>query len=529
MKKVVLFILPFAFNFFASAQTTPTWSDDIACLLFTHCTGCHNDNGIAPFSLMSYNDAASAASGILFAVNNGNMPPWPPDRDYNRLAHERYLTPEEITLINDWVNAGAPEGDPVNAPSAPVYSGNAVITNPDLVVQIPDYTVGSSGDVYRCFVIPTSESTDKFITGFEVIPGNRSIVHHVLVFRDETGTPATLDANDPGPGYTSFGGIGSTAAKLIGGWVPGQGVFETPDGMGIKLPAGTNLVLQIHYPAGVAGEEDSTKIHIKFSPSSTLREISLAPPLNHQTSIVDGPLYIPANQVRTFHEEYTIPVNLTVLSVGPHMHLIGKSIKAYGVTPTNDTLKFIDIPNWDFHWQGSYMFRNPVKIPAGTVLYGEATYDNTIGNPNNPNNPPQAVSVGEATTDEMMLVYFSYLFYQNGDENIVIDDSQEIERYNNCNYNSLTSLEETEDHYYFSVYPNPASNSITVTSKNIFENNTNIIINDALGRQVEILRIPASTGANSANINIGNLSSGIYSLVLQSENSSVTKKFVVQK
>ncbi len=529
MKKILLFILPATLGFSADAQTVPTWSDDIACLVYTHCTGCHNSNGIAPFSLMTYTDASSAAAGFPYAVNNGIMPPWPPDREYRALAHERYLTPEEITLINDWVNAGAPEGNPANAPTPPVYSSDAVITDPDIVVQIPTYTVGSSQDIYRCFVIPTSQGVDKFITGFEVLPGNRSIVHHVLVFQDESSTPASMDANDPGPGYTSFGGIGSNSAKLIGGWVPGQGVFETPAGMGVKLPANTNIILQIHYPAGTAGEEDSTKINIKFSPSSSLREISIQPPLNHVMSITDGPLFIPANEVKTFHEEYTIPVNLTFLSVGPHMHLIGKSIKAYGVTPTNDTIKFIDIPQWDFHWQGSYMFRNPVKIPAGTVLYGEATYDNTIGNANNPNNPPQDVSLGEATTDEMMLIYFSYLFYQTGDENIVIDDETSVAHYNDCNYNSLTSVEETSDENQFSVYPNPTTNVLNISCKELFEKNTYIIISDALGREVEALQIPGSANANNANLNISHLPSGIYSVQLKSDNISVVKKFVVQR
>lgn len=528
MKKIFLFIFILT-SISAKSQTTPTWADDIACLLYTHCTGCHNDNGIAPFSLMTYSEAAAAASAMPYAVNNGVMPPWPPDRSYRSLAHERYLTAEEIQLINDWVNGGAPEGNSSNAPTAPVYSGDAVITNPDLVVQIPTYAVGSADDIYRCFVIQNTETTDKFITGFEVIPGNRSIVHHVLVFQDETNTPVTLDANDPGPGYTSFGGIGSQSAKLIGGWVPGQGVFQTPAGMGIKLPASTNIVLQIHYPAGTQGMEDSTKIHIQFSPSSTLREISIQPPLNHITSLTDGPLVIPANTIRTFHEEYTIPVNLTVLSVGPHMHLIGKSIKAYGLTPQGDTIKFIDIPDWDFHWQGSYMFRNPIKIPAGTVLYGEATYDNTVGNPNNPNNPPQQVTVGEATTDEMMVIYFSYLFYNNGDENIVIDNSTSIEHYNNCQYNSVTEVEETTDENYFTVFPNPAANSLNISCKKLFADNTLLIIYDALGREVESLQIPASANANNANITISHLPSGIYSLQLKSDNISAAKKFVVQR
>ena len=529
MKRFFMFILPFAFGFSANAQTTPTWSDDIACLVYTHCTSCHNSNGIAPFSLMTYLDASAAASGLPYVVNSGTMPPWPPDRSYRSHANERYLTPEEIQLINDWVNAGAPEGNPANAPTPPVYSSNAVITNPNFVAQIPTYAVGSSQDIYRCFVIPTSEGVDKFITRFEVLPGNRSIVHHVLVFRDETNTPATLDANDPGPGYTSFGGIGSQGAKLIGAWVPGQGVFETPAGMGIKLPSNSNIVLQIHYPAGTAGLEDSTKIHLEFSPNSGLREISIAPPLNHITSIIDGPLYIPANQVRTFHAEYTIPVNLTILSVAPHMHTVGKSIKAFGVTPTNDTIKFIDIPNWNFHWQGGYSFRNPIKVPAGTILYGEATYDNTTGNPNNPNNPPQAVSAGESTSEEMMLTYFSYLLYQNGDEDIVIDNSTSIPTYNDCNYNSITSVEELNAENYFSVYPNPANNVLNIACKEMFENNSFIIIIDALGREVEVLQIPSSANANNANINISHLPSGIYSVQLKSDKISVAKKFLVQR
>ncbi len=316
---------------------------------------------------------------------------------------------------------------------------------------------------------------------------------------------------------------------MIGGWVPGQGVFQTPSGMGIKLPAGTNIVLQIHYPAGTGGQDDSTKINIQFSTSTSLREISIQPPLNHVSSITDGPLYIPANTVKTFHEEYTIPVNLTFLSVGPHMHLIGKTIKAYGVTPANDTIKFIDIHNWDFHWQGSYMFRNPVKIPAGTVLYGEATYDNTTANPSNPNNPPQDVSLGEATTDEMMLIYFSYLFYQNGDENIVIDDETSVAHYNDCNYNSLTGVEEVSAENQFNVYPNPASNVLNISCKELFQKNTFISITDALGREVESLQIPSSATANNANINISHLPSGIYFLQLNSDKISVAKKFVVQR
>ncbi len=424
MKKQLLVLLisvPFSIH----AQN-PDWSVHIAPILYKNCVSCHHTGGIAPFSLITYNDAVIHASDIQYQVTTGKMPPWPPDPQYNRLAHERVLTPSEINDINDWVNSFTPLGDTTLAPVPPVFTPGAILPGtPDLKVQILFYTVNSTADMYRCFVIPSGLLTSRYFSAMEIIPGNSSIVHHVLAYYDTTGACAALDAQDTLPGYTSFGGVGSNSAVLMGGWVPGTIPYPLPQGMGIRIAANADVVLQIHYPAGSSGQGDSTSINFFFYPqASVVRNVIVAPILNHFFTMTNGPLVIPANTTQTFHEQFQLPpINISLLAIGPHMHLIGRNIVSYAVTPATDTIPFIRINDWDFHWQGFYQFPKVLKVPASSMLHASAFYDNTVNNPHNPNNPPQTVYAGESTTDEMMLVYFFYLFYQNGDENIIIDSN----------------------------------------------------------------------------------------------------------
>ena len=359
------------------------------------------------------------------------MPPYLPDPTYNHLANAKVLTDEEKNIISEWVAAGAPSGDTTQALPPPTYTQTQVITAPDLTGKIPNYTIPNVGeDLYQAFIITNPNPTVKYITQIEVIPGNRNVVHHVLVYQDSTNKPVLNDSAYPGPGYVSFGGIGSQTAKLIATWVPGSSVYTLPAGMGIKLSAGSRLVVQIHYPDGSAGQMDSTRVNVKFAPTA-LRDVSIAPILN-TFNLTNGPLFIPANTTKTFNAQYIVPINITIISVGPHAHLLCKSFEVYGKTLLGDTIKIIKIADWNFHWQGSHSFQKPIKIPAGTKLYSSAFYDNTINNPDNPNNPPQNVSQGEGTTDEMMLIYFSYLPYAAGDENIIYDTASHNPHYLNC-------------------------------------------------------------------------------------------------
>ncbi len=419
MKKVYLLL---ALSAVISVCRAQTWAQDVAPILYANCTSCHHSGGIAPFALITYADAFQHANSIDNDVTSKTMPPWPPDESYKAYAHQRVLSATEISTIHNWVTAGAPQGNVTQAPAQPTYTNGSKLGTVDLSVKIPTYTVGGSGDVYRNFPIASGLLQGKYITAVEVIPGNTEIVHHVLIFQDSTNVPAQLDANDAGPGYTNAGGTGSLASKLIAGYTPGASPYYTPVGTGFRLPAGTNIVVQVHYPAGSQGLIDSTRINFKLS-GGPLREITVWPLLNHLQNISPSSINIPANTTKTYTEAYSVGnSNWTFLSAFPHMHLIGRTIKSWAnTTIPNDTIRFLDVPDWDFHWQDTYVFPNAVKVPSNSTLRATAFYDNTANNPDNPSSPPQTVHAGEATTDEMMMVFFGFMPYQTGDENLIID------------------------------------------------------------------------------------------------------------
>ncbi len=450
------------------------------------------------------------------------MPPWPPQEGYGTFAHPRSLTAQQIQAIADWVDAGAPQGNLADAPTPPVITNNYEIQNPDLIIRMPAYTVNTNTDLYRCFVIPTGLTQNKYIQELEVVPGNRAIVHHALVFQDPAQTPVNLDAQDPEPGYTSFGGTGSNTSKLIGAWVPGSMRFRAPQGMGMKLDAGTNIVMQLHYPGGTFNQTDSTEVRIKYATAANPREVTIAPAINHVTTLTNGPLMIPANQTKTFHAQYTIPAQYTISALlsGPHMHLIGRNIKSWGVTTSGDTIPFINIPHWDFHWQGFYQFKNLVKIPGGTTIHATALYDNTTGNPHNPSNPPQTVTAGEATTDEMMMVYFGYTLYMPGDEQI----SQEFDEPVNP-----TDIPEgiVQTMQFYDLFPNPSSEQVQVSGFLPTAASMNVTLTDMQGRtlsQETGKYLPA--GHFSFSVPLNTLPTGSYFLQLSDGKTSRTKTVI---
>lgn len=511
MKKLVTLSLLFIAFATVKAQTAPTWSSDVASIVYNKCSNCHHAGAIGPFPLMSYQDAFIQAAGIEGAVSDGKMPPWPPDQSFRRFAHERTLTPDEKSKVLAWVANGAPEGNANTAPSAPVFSNAWEIPNPSISSKMPDYfSEAASDDIYKCFAIPTGLTEDKFIKSIEVIPGNRSVVHHVLIFQDNSGECLALDAADPNPGYTNYGGSGSNMAKLVGGWAPGARPYTLPNGFGIRLKANSAIVLQVHYPSGTAGSLDSTRVNFEFT-DGNVREVYVFPVLNHVQSLVDGPLSIPANQVKTFTEEYNVPYKMTAFSVGPHMHLIGRSTKVFGIPPNNaDTLKLINIRDWNFGWQGSYQFQYAQPIEQGTILRAVTTYDNTDNNPFNPNSPPQNVHVGEATTDEMMLTFFAYSLYQAGDENILMDSTLVATGVNPTEAPKLN----------VSFYPNPASTNVFIDIPN--DNDDYILtVYNQMGQAILSRRLQADTW-----FDISSLAGGVYIADVRSTKGVYTQKLI---
>ena len=406
---------------------TPTWSSNIAKTMYTHCTSCHRDGGIAPFSLMKYEEVASKKNSVLQAITSRSMPPYPADTKFRSYSHQKTLSDAEINDMIAWVSNDAPAGDIANAPKPPAFSSGPIIKNPSFTAQMPVYATqakAGGNDEYRCFVLDGSPTKDEFISAIEVVPGNPEIVHHVLVFQDTSSKPLKLDAESPGPGYPGFGGVGSSTADLIGVYVPGIEPYFFPKGFGVRFQKGARIILQVHYPAGTEGKQDFTAVRLVYSDAPSTREVFISPLLNNK-NIVDGPLRLPPGQVKTFTQRITIPNDATVFAVMPHMHLLGKSIEI-NLRTLKDTIPIISIPHWDFHWQMAYTFKTLQKVPRGSVLESKVTYDNTEENPHNPSMPPKEVTWGEGTTDEMMLTYFYYTAYQPGDELIATDIEEEI-------------------------------------------------------------------------------------------------------
>ncbi|MFM7710500.1 MAG: T9SS type A sorting domain-containing protein, partial [Ferruginibacter sp.] len=437
-------------------------------------------------------------------------------QEKQQYAHANTLTQHEKDEIMQWVNNFAPLGDANQIPVPPVYSNDYQMTSPDQVLQIPSYTVNTTNDHYRVFVLPINNSSQQFIREIEVVPGNREIVHHVLVFQDSSSIPLQLDNNDPLPGYTAFGGTGSPTSRLITGYTPGQGIFRYPPGFGVLVLPRSYIILQIHYPGGISNQTDSTQIRIRYGPG-TLRNMTTVAALNHNTSLTNGPLFIPANTVKTFYSQLTVPTNRTVTGIMPHMHLLGKKIKSYCIKPNGDTIHLVDIPEWDFHWQGFYQFQKPILIPAGSVLYGEATYDNTSANSHNPNFPPQDVQQGEGTDDEMMLIYFNVAPYQPGDTTIIIDTASHLTHHNGCTNEGNPNPAST-----VTIYPNPADGYFIIDG---LSSSFDIILYSASGQEVLIQK--NLNGRSTVHTN--SLPTGTYYLEIRSMNNPLYYKVVMVK
>lgn len=438
-------------------QNVPTWEKDIACIVHSHCGNCHRSGGIAPFPLSTYHQVKVQGIGVKLAVQSNHMPPWPAGDGQPHLAQTNSLTAQEKQLLVDWVSNGMVSGDTALAPPPPTPSLGVLLTQPDFVLNIPTYTVPSSNsDNYRCFAVSNPTAFAQTIKALEVVPGNRNIVHHVLVYFDPTNTPLQLDAADPAPGYASFGGTGSGQSKLIGAWVPGQEAYFTPATTGFSVQGQGCYVLQIHYPSSAAGQQDSTSLRVQLSPTP-LRSLHIQSPINHQQSLTNGPLVIPANQVKIFHALYTLPASVTVFGVTPHAHLVCTSLSAWAELPNGDSIPMIDIPQWDFHWQMSYGFREALVLPTGTKLRAKGTYDNTFNNPRNPNFPPQTVTAGEGTSDEMMLFYFHYSPRQLGDDGWILDTTTHKVHHLGCQPEHLNRLEHELPRWWLG--PNPGTST----------------------------------------------------------------------
>jgi thiol-disulfide isomerase/thioredoxin/mono/diheme cytochrome c family protein len=393
-----------------------TYHRDVLPILQAHCQQCHRPGEVGPFSLMTYKQAVTWAHDIKEYTQSRKMPPWKPVAGV-AFHNERRLSEQELKTLAAWVDDDTPQGDPKDAPKPREFTDGWQLGKPDLVLTVPeDMVVGAAGrDLFRCFVLPTGLTEDKYIVAVEVRPGNKRIVHHTLNFFDTTGQARKLaqkekdrtkkpDEKDRGPGYSVAMGIGFIPSPDkfggLGGWAPGQLARQLPAGYGYPLPKGSDVVLQVHYHRNGRLEKDRTSIGLYFAKSNK----GIRP---FKAAVIPGLfLAIPAGA-----EKYRVTGSIECLeegdlrSVMPHMHMLGKQIKVTMTQPGGKPQTLIDIHDWDYNWQETYFLKAPIKVQSGTKFVVEAIYDNTDRNPNNPFKPAQWVRFGEQTDNEMCFVF----------------------------------------------------------------------------------------------------------------------------
>lgn len=394
-----------------------TYTRDVAPILQKNCQVCHRAGEVAPFGLENYKEAATFAKLIKTYTANRKMPPWKADSS-GEFHDERRLTQAEIKTIAAWVDAGAPEGNPKDLPMPPKFGSGWQNGQPDQIVEMPvDYDVPAEGnDIYRCFVVPNENKEDRWVSTVEVMPGNRAVVHHVLIYLDKGGNARKLDAADPGPGYTNptpgnFPGFLPVGG--LGGWAPGNQPFVLPPGIGMFLPKDTDIVIEVHYHMNGKPEKDRTKFGIHYSKVPVEKRIRSLVGVDTTFQIPAGnPDYVVKTKqladLSSFKFGKTVQDDITVRGITPHMHLIGRKMKVTAIFPDKTEKVLVNVPDWDFNWQITYNFKAPVRLPKGTEILVEARYDNSANNPNNPNKPPKLVGYGEQSTNEMCVAFLSY-------------------------------------------------------------------------------------------------------------------------
>ncbi|MDX1980551.1 MAG: hypothetical protein SFV51_09805 [Bryobacteraceae bacterium] len=390
------------------AQAQPTYSGEVSRIMQEKCQMCHRPNDIAPFPLSSFEDAQTWAADIKRVVSEGIMPPWKPVEGHGDFQDAYNLTAEQRRAIIDWVDAGAPMGDPAELPEPKVTDSEWRLGEPDLVAQMAEsYSPPRGRDVYRCFVVSNPFDETMYVSAVDVLPGNRKIVHHVIMFIDEKGQSPELDAKEEGPGYTCFGGPGFDISinSMLGGWAPGSFPRHYQDGLAIQIPKGARLVMQVHYFPTVTAE-DVTRVGLYLAQTDVKKLVRFIPVLNDRFRIPPGA----ENQVVT--ASFPIPPGLgaKIIQVFPHMHLLGRQIKVEFTPLGRETIPLIYIDNWDFNWQGFYNYKEQVSLPALSNIRISCTFDNSENNPRNPNNPLKEVRWGEGTQDEMCLAFLGVTF-----------------------------------------------------------------------------------------------------------------------
>jgi len=398
--RILLTLAVVAIGPVAGSYAAVTFNHDIAPLIYQNCAYCHRPGEAAPFSLLTYRDVEKKGKTIAKVTASRTMPPWKAEPASYPYRDERRLTDEQIARLQAWVKAGMPEGEPAEKPEPPKFaSGGWRLGEPDLIVEMPSaYHVPADGpDIYRNIGVPLGLSEDKWMTAIDIRPSARAVVHHVLYFADPSGhSHERQQGGEPG-----FSGMRAGSATVaLGGWAVGGQPSFFPEGLALKIPKGSDLVVQYHFHPTGKPEAEKSLIGLYFAkkpPERTLARIQMPP----HYSLFSG-LDIPAGEKDfVLRDTYTLPVAVDGVGISAHAHYIAKQLKMTATLPGGDVKTLLWIKDWDFAWQDKYYFKEFAALPSGTRLDAEIHWDNSADNPRNPSSPPIRVTWGEESKDEM--------------------------------------------------------------------------------------------------------------------------------
>jgi hypothetical protein len=368
-----------------------TYTNQVARLLQKRCLECHRPGRVAPFALTSYEKAQGWAEMIREVVTDGRMPPWHADPRYGQFSNDRRLAPAERETLLAWIDQGCPKGDDKDLPPPKRYTEGWTIGAPDAILTMEKpFTVPAKapkgGIPYQHVVVPTRFKEDVWVQAAEARPGNRAVVHHILAFvRD----PAKRSERPED--------------KVLVGHAPGDLPLVLPPGVAMKIPKGADLIFQMHYTASGVEQADRSSVGLVFAKRPP-RYVAHTRTVNNQDFAIP-----PGASNHEVRSSFTFPREAAILGLMPHMHLRGKSFRYELIYPDGRSEVVLSVPRYDFNWQSTYRLVTPLRVPAGTRVACTGTFDNSAGNPNNPD-PTQVVRWGDQTWEEMMGGLLDYYY-----------------------------------------------------------------------------------------------------------------------
>ncbi len=396
---------------YSLSQTSGTFTKDVAPILQQHCQTCHRPGEAAPFPLLTYEQARPWATSMKRVVKQKVMPPWFADPSVGHFSNDRSLNDKEISTILAWANAGAPEGDPADMPPSATFTEGWGIPKPDMIFELPQaFSVPASGMVeYQYVILPTGFTKDTWVQAAEARPTDRSVVHHIIAYVREPGSnyfkgqkPGVFFEAPP-PKQDDKNDTSALPSDFLIGYAPGQPAEILPPGQAKLIKAGSDIVLEVHYTPNGKATTDRTRVGLVFAKETPKERVLTLSAVNGTFKIPPGD---PNYQVDA---AFSVPREVKLISLHPHMHARGKDFEYRLKFPNGDTQTLLKVPAYNWHWQLWYYLDQPITLPKGMQIECTAHFDNSADNPENPD-PTKTVIWGQQNSDEMMVGFFNLVF-----------------------------------------------------------------------------------------------------------------------